>query len=207
MLLSVHKKSSRLAVLGELGRNPILLNALKNMLKYEWHLENISPRNSLVRHAYSEMDLFSKSGSDCWLSKVRKIKASLGISLSAVKGSFGASAAIKKSLNSKFSRFWMDSVQEVKVGQDGLDTNKLRLYKSFKGSFHTEPYLTLVKNRNQRSSLSMIQISAHHLEIERGRWVGVPNNQRYCKYCKFCGSTNKLVDDEKHFMLSCPLFP
>ena len=100
----------------------------------------------------------------------------------------------------------MDSVQEYKAVNDGMDTNKLRLYKTFKASFNCEPYIDLVKNRNQRSDLTRIRISAHHLEIERGRWSGTPANQRFCKYCKFSGSTEKLVDDEKHFALICPSF-
>jgi hypothetical protein len=38
MLLSVHKKCSRLAVLGELGRYPVLLPALKLCIKYQYQL-------------------------------------------------------------------------------------------------------------------------------------------------------------------------
>jgi hypothetical protein len=38
LLLSVHKRSSRLAVLGELGRYPMFIPAIKNCLNYDWHL-------------------------------------------------------------------------------------------------------------------------------------------------------------------------
>ena len=38
LLLSVHKRCSRLAVLGELGRYPSIIPALKNCLMYEWIL-------------------------------------------------------------------------------------------------------------------------------------------------------------------------
>jgi hypothetical protein len=38
LLLSVHKRCSRLAALGELGRYPLLISSVKHCLKYEWHL-------------------------------------------------------------------------------------------------------------------------------------------------------------------------
>ena len=47
LLLSVHKKCSRLAVLGELGRYPVFLPALKNCIKYQYQLER-SYKPSLV---------------------------------------------------------------------------------------------------------------------------------------------------------------
>ena len=38
MILGVHKKSSRLAVLGELGRFPLFIKGLCHALKYQAHL-------------------------------------------------------------------------------------------------------------------------------------------------------------------------
>ena len=54
MLLSVHKRCSRLAALGELGRYPLMISSLKNCLKYEWHLANVD-QGSLVSMAVREM--------------------------------------------------------------------------------------------------------------------------------------------------------
>ena len=55
MILSVHKKTSRLAVLGELGRFPLLLNAIIHTIKYEWHLKHEIDSSSIIGLAYSEM--------------------------------------------------------------------------------------------------------------------------------------------------------
>ena len=41
MLLSVHKRCSRLAVLGELGRYPVFIPALRHCLKYQYSIDNI----------------------------------------------------------------------------------------------------------------------------------------------------------------------
>jgi hypothetical protein len=46
LLLSVHKRCSRLAVLGELGRYPVFLPALKHCIKYEYQI-NMMDRSTL----------------------------------------------------------------------------------------------------------------------------------------------------------------
>ena len=82
--------------------------------------------------------------------------------------------------------------------------NKLRLYKTIKGSFKIEPYIDFIRNRNQRCSLTRLRISAHSLHIETGRYTrpnSTPVPNRICKYC-----SDEAIDDEAHFLLSCRTF-
>ena len=74
LLLSVHKRSSRLAVLGELGRYPMLIAALKHCLNYEWQLSHCTS-NSVVSMAVKEMKASPQL--DTWYSRVKKIKTLL----------------------------------------------------------------------------------------------------------------------------------
>ena len=55
-----------------------------------------------------------------------------------------------------------------------------------------------MKNFEQRRSLTRFRISAHRLNIERGRYQKIPRHERFCLRCN-----NSLVDDEKHFLFSC----
>ena len=48
---------------------------------------------------------------------------------------------IDKVIKSKFDIFFLNEINQVKLGNDGLDHNKLRLYKQLKGSFKLEPYI------------------------------------------------------------------
>jgi hypothetical protein len=41
--------------------------------------------------------------------------------------------------------------------------------------------------------------SAHNLEIEKGRYIGVKTEDIICKLC------NTGVEDETHFLLQCPV--
>jgi hypothetical protein len=43
-------------------------------------------------------------------------------------------------------------------------------------------------------------ISAHDLEIERGRYIGLKAHARRCKLCTID------IEDECHFLLQCPKF-
>ena len=70
MLLVVHKKCSRIAVLGELGRYPVLVPALKLCLKYQ-HSVSCSDNNTLVYRAMSDMR--SNLSQDSWYARVEKI--------------------------------------------------------------------------------------------------------------------------------------
>ena len=78
---------------------------------------------------------------------------------------------IDRILKSKFDRFFLDQINKVKIGADGLDHNKLRLYKTLKGSFQREPYIENIKNRNQRHRLSRYWTSAHTLQTEMGPYT------------------------------------
>ena len=199
LLLSVHKKCSRLAVLGELGRYPVMLPAIKLCLKYQYQIEH-SDKTSFIYKVVQDMKGYSEL--DCWYNRMDKIKKLFNI-----RRLYGKPEKVGKSidkiLRSKFDRFFLDEINQSKIGSDGCDHNKLRLYKTFKGSFATEPYITNICNRNQRAWLSRFRTSAHRLRIETGRHTSpvTPLSQRICKYCD-----SGQCDTEQHAILECSLF-
>ena len=199
LLLSVHKKCSRLAVLGELGRYPVMIPAIKLCLKYQYQIEH-SDKTSLIYKVVQDMKGYSEL--DCWYNRMDKIKKLFNI-----RRLYGKPEKVGKSidkiLRSKFDRFFLDEINQSKIGSDGCDHNKLRLYKTFKGSFATEPYITNICNRNQRAWLSRFRTSAHRLRIETGRHTSpvTPLSQRICKYCD-----SGQCDTEQHAILECSLF-
>ena len=199
-ILSVQRKTSRLAVLGELGRYPMLIKALAQVLKYDWHIQHKTSQSSLVKTAYDEM-LEEK---DSWYSRVQKVKKLLNLkTIPSYVSKDSVSMQIKTKLNSSFERFWLDQIKEVRIGKDNQDHNKLRFYKTIKTCFKTEPYIELVNNRNQRSNLTRIRTSAHTLEVELLRYKvpPVPYSDRHCRYC-----TMQVPGDETHFLGFCETF-
>ena len=194
MLLSVHKKCSRLAVLGELGRYPVLLPAIKLCMKYQYNIGTLD-KNTLLCKAINEMN--NNPELDCWVSRVNKIKTLLKIpKLYGRPDKVGF--VIDKIIKGKFDRYFLDEINEIRIGSDGQDHNKLRLYKTFKGSFKQEPYVTNILNRNQRAWLSRYWTSAHNLRIESGQHTFpiTPISQGVCVYCD-----SGKCDTEQHAIL------
>ena len=197
LLLSVHKRSSRLAVLGELGRYPMLLSGLKHCLNYEWQLSQCNS-DSLVSMAVQEMK--DRPELDTWYSRVKTIKGLFGIK--DIRGNKDSvSKFLDKKLKSCFDRFWLDQINQEKFDMNGNDHNKLRFYKTFKGTFSPEPYILNVVNRSQRAWLTRYRVSAvANLRVKSGRNTRPVTllENRTCCYC----SSNRL-DDERHAILSC----
>ena len=199
LLLSVHQKCSRLAVLGELGRYPVLFPALKLCIKYQYQIDSLN-KNSLIYKAVSDMK--NSPHLDCWYNRVEKIKSLFKISrLYGNPEKVGYN--IDRLIKSKFDRFFLDEINQENIGSDGLDHNKLRLYKTLKGSFSQEPDIKNINNRNQRSWLSRFRTSAHGLRVETGCHTspGTPLSQCVCVYCD-----SGECDSEAHAILFCTTF-
>ena len=128
-------------------------------------------------------------------------------------------------VKSKFDVHFLDKINEVKFSNlDTNDHNKLRTYKTLKSSFTREPYIDLIRNRNQRCFLSRLRASSHTLRIELGRYTRpiTPVDQRTCQYCCLGpptrppppGSPTQAPpappaappDTELHFLVQCTMF-
>ena len=77
--------------------------------------------------------------------------------------------------------------------------SKLRLYIQLKSKLVMEEYVSEL-DRSKRKQLAMLRGGTNYLRIERGRWVGEEVEERVCRVC-LCDD----VEDEKHFLLACPM--
>ena len=68
-----------------------------------------------------------------------------------------------------------------------------------KNEIREEPYLRIVKNVNDRISMSKFRLSNHKLMIEKGRHRNLDRTMRICPFCTS-------VEDEIHFLLKCETF-
>lgn len=78
---------------------------------------------------------------------------------------------------------------------------KLRTYIQLKESFQTESYVKRYLKRQQRSLCAQLRAGVLPLEVEVGRYKGVPEEERLCSVCDL-----RVIEDEFHFMFYCPLY-
>jgi hypothetical protein len=76
--------------------------------------------------------------------------------------------------------------------------SKLKLYNICKNNFGLEKYLAIVNNFELRRSFTKLRTSSHRLQIELGRYQGVPRHYRICAKC-----SSNVIEDELHFVFEC----
>ena len=100
---------------------------------------------------------------------------------------------INKLRRAKFENFWNDKISTCW---------KAITYKTHKTNVAYEKYLSLIKNRRHRRTLTKLRLSDHCLAIEKGR-QGKPPVIREERFCTFCPN---IIEDETHFILSCKTY-
>ena len=77
---------------------------------------------------------------------------------------------------------------------------KLRTYSILKTKIGFENYLKEIKNPKVRIACSKFRLSDHNLRIESGRYEDLDKYLRTRPFCKH------FLEDEKHFLLKCPVY-
>ena len=93
----------------------------------------------------------------------------------------------------KFKEEWYDKIMSD-------DKNKLRTYRIFKNVYGVENYLIFNIPGRYRSALAKLRCGVAPIRIETGRYENIDIENRLCFNC------NDDVEDEKHFLLNCPVY-
>ena len=185
-ILGIHKKASNAGVWGDTGRTPLGLSAIKLSLDYFQRVENLPP-DTLTSLAFQEQKRLNLS----WFSTLNSIFTNYGGLIPSPEAGGPGPRTILSEMESSFKDMWLLSVRS---------SSKLTFYSSIKHSFNREGYLDLT-NKDARFNLTRLRISAHNLEIERGRYSNLARDERLCKGCLIIGISS--VDDEDHLLYDC----
>jgi hypothetical protein len=79
---------------------------------------------------------------------------------------------VVKSLRKHFLALWKEKKNNCSDG-------KLQTYTQVKTSCGFEKYLKLIRNFEPRRSICKFRVSSHHLQIELGRYQGIPRNKGF----------------------------
>ncbi len=188
------------AVRGELGRFPLYIDIICNMLKYWVRLEKLQQDHFLKEVYQCNVTMEGNS----WTTSIQFILEELGLS------SFWANKPTnnyvvnraRTILKSRYEKMWQGLINND-VRKAKSQKNKLRTYRKFKLAFEFEEYISNIKNIDIRSCYVKFRTSCHKLHIETGRTTKgyTPVSERFCNVCK-----SGVIEDEEHFLLECPIY-
>jgi hypothetical protein len=101
--------------------------------------------------------------------------------------------SVTKQLENRYIEHWKTLLFNDDNTSGG---NKIRTYRKLKTQFHLENYLCADVNKKSISTFAKIRISNSNLNIEKGRYLNTPAEDRICKLC------NSGVEDEFHFTIT-----
>ena len=201
-ILGVNRSCSNLAVLGELGRMPMIIHCLQKQFLFFHRLINLTG-NNLVSRALNESYHLKENGHFSWINSCCLYLEAFGIDSNPSKlrnmKTKQFKLLVNRILTNSYERYWLSKIKST-AGPSNSGGNKLRTYATFKARIQREPY-TKIKDKSLRRCLAKFRCSDHRLRIEVGRREKILVEERKCLMCN-----ENVIEDEQHFLTTCPKY-
>ena len=192
-ILGVQKQTTNIGVLLELGRVPLQNYAIKSAIK-NWERIERGKINTVLLKSHHDAIYNGLP----WITNIKSILQSYELD------TIHRDEAPRR--NHPFIHKILHEKQCDKYHNDAFNTikdpdSKLRTYALFKTDIGREKYLDEIKNFAIRQSLTKFRLSNNLLNIEKMRHTTpiTPKEERFCPFCP------RVVEDEEHFLLGCPV--
>lgn len=197
-ILCVRLSTNLDALYGETGRYPMYIHRKIIMFKYWLKMLKLD-NNCILKKTYMMLkhdadNNVTYNGKNNWASQIKNMLNQIGMS-DVWLNQFTLNIyiqPIKLRIIDMYKQSWYSKIN---------NSSRLSSYSTHKHEFEMEKYLNVVNTNNRRISLTQFRISAHNLEIEKGRHENINRNERKCKYC-----TLNQIESEYHFLLVCPKY-
>ena len=212
-ILRCSSMTTREAMYGELGWWTLQSRRNFNKLMYWFHVVTMDD-SRLVKKVYIVTQRIGKDTS--WARIVKGILGKYGLDylwedqkrVLDLDGKGNGEAKTLSDHKAFFKKFIRSRIQEQEqkvwlnsMKGDDVSQRKLRTYVTFKKKLCLEKYLLADSDWKGRSYHTSLRTGTNVLEIDKGRYEGIHRTLRFCKQCEL-----KVVEDEKHFVLQCPLY-
>lgn len=176
-----------LMVRAEMGRRPLLYDIINRSVLYIKHVASVS--GTLANNSLDyEASCFDMSNI---LSLIRQFTPYFSESNNYLSPK--NKEEVKNHSKAYYNEIWSRQLSIM---------SKADSFVLFKSDIGLEKYTWVVKNHRHRNALARLRLSAHQLMIEKGRHYRIPleRSERKCPSCLNC------VEDECHFLVTCPLY-
>lgn len=197
--LGTGKNGSNIAARGDLGWNSCDVNQKLEVCRL-WAKLKLSDSNRLL----SKIHIWSVSVNRSWENKVLILFRNIGLDRFISDTQL---TCLKKCMNSIKNHLinidnckWLEELFNDRNCNNG---NKLRTYRLYKTSNHTELYASNIMDFRHRQALAKFRSGNLKLNIETGRYSRpkVPLEDRLCTFCDL-----NCVEDECHFLITCDFY-
>lgn len=189
--MCVKQKANNMAVLGDCGRHPLFIIAVKRCLKYWLKILKMQDHR-LVKKCYLMLVHMEELGYTNWVSDIKILLTRNGFGYvwheQYIANDKLFLHAFTQRLKDQFLQDWSSNIS---------NSPKLMCYSNFKTIFEHENYLSHINIRKFRSALAKLRISNHDLNIERGRYRNIMREDRLCELCR----EEHYIESEYHFVL------
>lgn len=206
ILLGVNQKASNHASRSELGRYPIMITIIANILCYRARLEK-DKSTSILKETFNDDTMIASKDKTNWYSCTEEILRYLNLDRTFLCRY--SSKTIRKRVIHKLKQSY-DSYFRSSIfndhRKDANENNKLRTFRLFKQNIKYEPYLDLHISKNIMKQYTQLRLSAHKLNIEIARYIKCPKELRTEQKlaARKCTNCDLNVDEnEIHFLLEC----
>ena len=196
-ILHVRKSTNLTGLYGELGRVPFIVIRKIRMINYWIKLlslgENTVPRKIYMMLKHDAANNISYNWAN-WAFQIKSLLDKIGLTYVWLRqGDITIPfSLIKQRILDLYKQTWYAEIN---------NSNRLLMYSRFKHELDFENYLDFISEKKYKIALTKFRLSSHDLAIERGRFENIPRNDRLCKYCNL-----RMVENEYHFLLICPLY-
>ena len=190
-LLGVQKQTTNIGVLLELGRVPLYFFAIKAAIK-NWERIKKGQANILLMASYNDA-IMNKLPWIVGIKSVLENNAMLFFFINEYN-------ANKPFIYNKLFQRLCDIFHQNSFASINNNDSKLRTYSIYKKEIGFEDYLSNIKNKTMRIQMTKFRLSNHRLMIEIGRHKGIEKEARFCPFCP------NSIENEVHFLLTCPAY-
>ena len=190
-VLGVKRQSSNMACRLECNRIPTLISSMTIMYNYYLRFLKMDQNRTLYKAFVTDQTLFQEN-SKSWYSTISSIFKLVKID---INDNIDSSTFTKKLVDF----YYQHMTTQIERIKSGVTDSKLSLFSNIFIPDNKIPfYLSINQNKKIKSKITEMRISAHNLNIERGRYCKpkVPRSERFCKFCHD-------VETESHFLIAC----
>ena len=196
--LGVGKTTPIPAICGDFGWTPIHIKQHCNIVRL-WH-RIVSMNAHRIPHKIFMWDAnFSHTHRCTWYNEVKSIMDICEM-MDLFQNNYTNGLSAKFVCSQAETMLLRKHKEQWTLDVDGMP--KLRTFKLLDSCYEVQPYVKANITRQQRSVLARMRCGTYSLEIEKGRYRGIPAVRRFCKMCR----DNQTVEDEKHFLIHCPSY-